>query len=342
MGRRLKIETLIINQKQVPNLISMKECIQLMETTLKELSLGNALQPLRTVIPIEEKKVIGLMPSYLKNLNICGIKSLTVFSDNHGTKYDAHQGVILLHSATNGYLKAIVDATSITGIRTAAASGVATDILSNKDASELAILGAGTQAYAHIEAMLLVRNIKSITVWTPFREECQAFAKKVTDSFGVITSAPKTAAEAVKSADIICTTTPSRNPILMGRWVKKGAHINAIGACSPDTRELDSDLVASSKVFVDRIESTLNESGDLLIPIKEGLIGENHILGEIGNILTQKIAGRTSKNEITLFKGLGLAIEDLATANFVYEKALQTNTGISTYIGGERFLNKEE
>jgi ornithine cyclodeaminase len=207
---------------------------------------------------------------------------------------------------------AIVDASEITAIRTAATSAVATKLLAREGASDLAILGSGVQARTHLEAMLLARRIQRVRLWSPNPDHARRFAERETQRHGIKVEAKGTAKEAVAEADIICTTTAAREPVLMGKWIAPGAHVNAVGSSVPFTRELDTAAVVKARLFVDRRESTVNEAGDFLFPKKEGAIGDDHIQGEIGEILLGQVVGRASAAEITLFKSLGLAVEDLA------------------------------
>lgn len=314
---------LYINKDEVTNLLTMNSCIQVMEEALLELANGKAIQVLRSVFPINNGNVLGQMPGYLEGKGILGTKVITVFPNNHSQSLPSHQGVVLLFDATNGALKAVVDGSEITAIRTAAVSALATNQLARKNAEVLCILGAGTQARTHLEAMLAVRPIKLVEIWNRNYQNAVLFKEEMELKFNVSIITCSTAEEAVTDADIICTVTSSKEPILKGAWVKEGAHVNAIGACQPNDRELDSELIKKSKFYVDSIDSAQNESGDYLIPLKEGVIEQNYISGEIGELLINKKAGRVSETDITIFKSLGLAIEDIAAADFIYEEIVR-------------------
>ncbi len=199
-----------------------------------------------------------------------------------------------------------------------------------------AILGSGVQAKSHLAAMLEARPVKRVRVWSRNAEHTQRFAERASKRYGISVEAANSVQSAVDGADIICTTTSAPEPILQGHWIASGAHINAVGSSVPFTRELDTAAIVKSKMFVDRRESTINEAGDFLFPKKEGAITDDHILGEIGDILLEKIKGRITHDEITLFKSLGLAIEDLASANHIYKKAVEQGVGISVELGGGR------
>jgi ornithine cyclodeaminase len=328
---------LIINQTEVPQLLPMNECIGVMERALMALARGEAILPLRPVLWLPEKVgALGMMPSYLQDINALGLKAISVFPGNHGTEFDSHQGVVLLFEAQHGQLLAIADATSITAIRTAAVSAVATQLLARKDAGDLAILGSGTQARTHLEAMLLVRPIRRVRVWSQHLENATKFAERESQRHNLKIEVRPDARSTVVGADLICTTTSATQPVLMGEWLAAGAHINAVGSSVPFTRELDTAAVVKSRLFVDRRESTLNEAGDFLFPKKEGALGDDHIQGEIGEILIGKITGRQASNDITLFKSLGLAIEDLASAQHIYAQAQAKGIGAWLPLGGSR------
>jgi ornithine cyclodeaminase len=315
----------------------MNECIDVMAEALKSLVRGNDILPLRSIMWLPQKKgALGLMPAYAHDLKVMGVKVVSVFPGNEGTEYDSHQGTVMIYETEHGRLLAIIDAGEITGIRTAATSGVATRLLAREDAGSLAILGSGVQARQHLDAMLAVRNVARVSVWSRTPENARRFSENGTRKYGIPIDIKETAEAAVKDADIICTTTASPEPILCGKWIANGSHINAVGSSVSFTRELDTDAVVGSHLFVDRRESTLNEAGDFLTPKKEGAIGDDHILGEIGEILLGKLEGRKSSTEITLFKSLGLAVEDVAAAEYIYHRALEKGAGKRVELGGSR------
>jgi len=331
------MKVLIVNQSEVGRLLPMKECIAVMRETLAAVERGEAILPLRPVLRMPDKGgALGMMPSYLGNIDAVGLKVITVFHGNHGTKYDSHQGAVLLFETSHGQLLSIMDASSITGIRTAAVSAVATQLLAREDATKLAILGSGVQAKTHFAAIVEARSITSASVWSRNAGHAQQFAERESARYGIPVVAIATVEEAVRGADIICTTTGAREPILKGEWIAPGTHINAVGSSIAVARELDANAVKRSRLFVDRRESTLNEGGDFLIAKQEGVVSDDHILGELGQILLGKIEGRKSTEEITLFKSLGLAVEDLASANHIYKKAIDAGVGTYVELGGER------
>jgi ornithine cyclodeaminase/alanine dehydrogenase-like protein (mu-crystallin family) len=257
---------------------------------------------------------------------------------NHGTPIDAHQGAVLLFEAEHGRLLAILDATTVTAIRTAAVSAVATRLLAREDAGELAILGAGTQGRMHLEAMSVVRPVRHVHVWSRTTEHARALAQLAREKFDLPAEVCSTPSQAVERASIVCTTTAAATPVLEGSWLRPGTHVNAVGACIPTTRELDTEAVRRARLYVDRRESALAEPGDILMPLREGAIGTDHIVAEIGELLIEggERLRRRNDDEVTLFKSLGLAVEDLAAAHHVYRKAQAGGAGNWIALGGAR------
>ncbi len=337
------MKTLIADQKLVTEIFPMEEAIPTMRRALTMLAEGEVVMPLRSYLALPGgEAVMGLMPSYVGGLEAVGVKVIAAFPANFGTEYDTHQGVVLFFDAEHGLLRAIVDATSITAIRTAAVSGLATDLLAGPDAADLAIIGAGTQAHTHLQAMRAVRPVRRVRVYSVPAESATVFAERESRRTGMPVEAVATAEEAVTGADLICTTTTASQPVVQGAWVKPGAHVNAVGAYTPTTRELDSDLVARARLYADRRESLLNEAGEFLIPKSEGRFGDEHIVGEIGEVLTGKAPARTSPDQITLFKSLGIAIEDLASAHRIHEIASERGLGTWVELGGRHFGSADQ
>ena len=328
---------LILSQADVVRLLPMAACIDVMAATLASLARGEAILPLRTVILIPQSSdAFAVMPGFLGDPKTIGAKIITVYPGNHGTEFDSHQGAVLLFDPQNGSLSALLDATAITTIRTAAVSAVATRLLARETASKLAIIGSGVQAHAHIEAMCAVRPIKSLRVWSRNTEHARGLVKAARERFELDAEVSPTAADAVQDAEIVCTATSARTPVLNGEWLAPGAHVNAIGASQASARELDSTAVIRSRLYVDRRESALKEPGDILVPLHDGDIGPEHIVGEIGEVLIERVEGRRDSQEITLFKSLGLAVEDLASASYVYAEALRVDAGVHVELGGAR------
>ncbi len=326
---------LIINQSEVRRLLPMRECIEVMAGAFTALSRGEAILPLRPVLWLPEKVgALGMMPAYLAGIKSMGLKVVSVFPGNHGTEYDSHQGAVLLFETEHGRFLAVIDASEVTAIRTAAVTGLATRLLARGDAGDIAILGSGVEARTHLEAMLAVCKPRRIRVWSRNEEHARQFALRESRRLAVEVEPVTQAEGAVAGADIICTTTSAKEPVLQGRWLTPGMHINAIGSSVSFTRELDTAAVVRSRLFVDWRESTLNEAGDFLFPKAEGAIGDDHIQGEIGEVLLGRAIGRRSPEDITLFKSLGLAIEDVAAARYIYEKAIEKGVGLAVDLSG--------
>jgi alanine dehydrogenase len=318
----------VINRAEVQKLLPMDAAIDIMAQALKLLAGGQLVMPPRAVMWLPDKTgVLGTMPSYSAASKVIGLKAITVFPENRKVGYDSHQGVVMLFEAQHGRLLAIIDAGEITAIRTAAVSGVATRLLARPDAGHLLILGSGVQARKHLEAMLLVRKIRRVVVWNPSPGSARRFAEAESKRCGMPIAVQESNRADVSGADIICTVTPSLDPVLFGESIQSGAHINAVGACQPHARELDTTAVVKSRLFVDSRESAMNESGDFLFPKKEGAIGDGHIVGEIGELALGEIKGRKSDDEITLFESLGLAVEDLIAAEYIYRQAAEKGIG---------------
>lgn len=335
--RGVAVEVLILDQSEVRRLLPMEECIGVMAEALRSMAAGRAVLPLRSIVWLPgETGALATMPAYLEDPRALGVKVITVFPGNLGTELDAHQGAVLLFETEHGRPLAIADATEITAIRTAAVSGAATRALAREDAGDLAILGSGTQARTHLEAMRVVREIRRVRVWSRNPDHARRFAERASEAHGVAVEPMGSAQEAVDGADLICTTTSSREPVLRGAWVRAGAHINAVGFSGPGGRELDTEAVVRSLLFVDRRESALNEAGDVMVPLAEGAIGEGYIRGELGEVLLGRVAGRTSPEEVTLFKSVGLAIEDVAALHHLHRRALEAGGGTRVELGGRR------
>jgi ornithine cyclodeaminase len=302
------LKVLILSEHEVEELLTMEECIAVMEDALAALARGEVHNPLRQIVRAPAAPgLLGLMPAWRSSgTPYYGLKEVCVFPENPKRGLDTHVGAVILHSGETGEPLAFMNASAITAIRTAAVSAVATKLLAREDACELVILGKGVQAKKHAEAIPLVRDI------------CEVRMCGRGDDIE----------NAVRGADIIVTATSSREPILKREWLRPDVHINAVGSSIAAARELDGATVAAASLFVDRRESTLNESGDYLFALKEGAIaGPEHIRAELGEILIGSAEGRKSYDEITLFKSLGLAVEDLASAAFLYEKARRDGRG---------------
>jgi len=296
-------EPLYLNEEQVKKHLRMADLIPAMEKALIDFSSGKVTQPVRSVINVDPPGgFLGLMPALTPDG--LGLKAVTFYPSNAGRGIPTHMATIFLCDPETGGPLAIMDGRLITEMRTAAVSAAATKLLAPRDATILAILGSGVQAHSHVEALRLVRNFEEIRVWSPTKEHAERFAKEI--------GATATSVEqAISGADVIVTATNSKTPVLKGLWLKPGCHVNAVGACRPDWRELD-DEAMSNVVFVDSREGATKESGDVM------LSGAN-IHAELGEALAGKVPPRT--NETTIFKSLGMAVEDIAAAMLVYRSA---------------------
>lgn len=323
------MSVVILNEDDVHQLLPMNECVEVMERAFVALARGEVEQPLRTIFrPPKIKGVMAMMPTFRGGETpLFGLKAICVVPGNAAIGKDAHQGAVILFDGATGEVRAIANASAITAIRTAAVSGLATKRLANPDASSLAIIGAGVQARTHLQAIACVRKLERVRIAASRKENAERFVDSMKSQVECELEAVDNPEAAVRDADIIVTVTTSREPVVHREWLAPGAHINAIGTFSPKARELDTATMASSSIFVDRRESAFNEAGDYLIAAGEGAIGPDHILAELGEVLVGQHAGRTSADEITVFKSLGLAMEDLAAAEHCYRKALDQNRG---------------
>jgi ornithine cyclodeaminase len=292
------------------------------------LSNGGADVPLRTVMQLPGgRNFFGVMPGYLQDPRGLGAKIITIFPDNAKLGLASHVGLVLLFDTQTGFPLAVMDAAEITAIRTAAASAVATRALARKDASHLAVLGTGEQAATHLESIAKVRSLRTVRLWGRSIEKTARFAAEHGPRLSLTIEVSKTAEEAVKGADIICTVTASPEPVLNGVWLARGAHVNLVGSSRLNSREADDDVVAGSRFFVDSRTSARAEAGELKHAIDAGLVSESHVLGEIGEVLSGKVVGRTGNHDITVYKSLGVAAQDLAAAHVIYDRAMHDGIG---------------
>jgi ornithine cyclodeaminase/alanine dehydrogenase-like protein (mu-crystallin family) len=327
------MKILVLENRQIRELLPITECIELMADALEALARGEVYQPLRTIVrPPEARGLLGLMPAYRGGeRGAFGLKAICVFPENPAKGKDAHQGAVMLFSRETGELLALMNASEITAIRTAAISAVATRLLAREDAQQLAIIGAGVQARTHLIAVAAVRDIRHARVAARNVEHANQLVREMQPKVAFPIEPVGTNEEAVRGAELIVTATSSLEPVINRDWISPGAHINAIGTHSPNSREIDGATMAAARIFTDRRESALNEAGDYLLAAKEGFVTSESILGEIGELLIGTKTGRTSATEITLFKSLGLAIEDVVSADYLYQKAKSQNAG--TWIG---------
>jgi ornithine cyclodeaminase/alanine dehydrogenase-like protein (mu-crystallin family) len=322
------VEIRILRAADVQSLLPMAQCIELMHRTMIAVSEGRAVLPLRSILVMPgERGLMGNMPGYLGDPECFGVKLVSLMPRNKPPHYSSHVGVVLLFEAEHGQPVALLDAAEITAIRTAAASGLATRLLARPQASDLGILGAGEQARSHLEAMLIVRQLRRIRVWARDRAKAAAFAKSEGARHGVTIEVTETPRDAVEGAEIICTVTKAREPILEGQWIAPGAHLNVVGSSVATAAEIDTAAVVRSCFFVDCRSSTITEGGEYLRALRAGAITPEHIRAEIGEVANGSKVGRTSADDITLYKSLGIAPQDLASAHFVLQKARERGVG---------------
>ena len=318
----------ILRAADVHALLPMPECIELMHRTMGAVSAGRVVLPLRSILVMPgDTGMMGNMPGYLGEPECFGVKLISLMPRNKPPQYSSHLGIVLLFEVEHGQPVAMLDGAEITAIRTAAASGLATRLLAKPDASNLAILGAGEQASSHLAAMLCVRKLRRVRVWGRDPEKARAFAAAESEKHGINVEVAPTPRDAVSGADIICTVTKAREPLLLGEWLTPGAHLNVVGSSIAATAEIDTPAVVKSRFFVDYRESTINEGGEYLRALKAGAITEEHILGEIGEVANGSKVGRRSPSDVTLYKSLGIAPQDLASAHYVLERARAAGIG---------------
>jgi ornithine cyclodeaminase len=316
-----------LSREDVEGLLDMRTCIDTMRGAFLAVAVGKVQAPARTVIRVEEQGgFFGAMPVYAAGYGSAA-KVMTIYPGNHDAGIASHQGYILLFAEEHGEPIALVEAGSITELRTAAVSGLATEILANSDAETLCILGSGVQARSHVKAMCCVRDIRSIQVWSRTREHAEKFGSWARSETAIETAVRGTAEGALEGADVVCTVTAAKDPVVSSAWLTSGCHVNAVGSFTPTARELDSETIQSASLFVDSKASALAESGDVLIPVAEGVIDSEHIQAELAALVTSESGGRQSPAELTVFKSLGLAVEDLAASRAVFDRAVVAGVG---------------
>lgn len=318
----------ILSGKQIRDAISMKDVIDAMRTAFIELSAGRAEMPIRAHISIAQPEGTALfMPSYMKPTEMIGIKTVTLFEDNRKHSIPYIQGMVCLFDGNNGRPRAVLDGMTITALRTGAASGLATELLARKNSSTCAVFGAGVQGRTQLEAVCAVRDIKKATIYDPFAAASVNFAEEMEEQLNVEITVATTAKQTVRDADIVCCATLSETPVFSDEDLPDGVHINAVGSYKPHVQEVPEEMVLRSRLYVDHRDSALEETGDLIIPIHKGTITEQHIVAELGEVAAGKAPGRNSDNEITFFKSVGVAVQDLAAAAVTLGKAEELNIG---------------
>ncbi|MGD0386534.1 MAG: ornithine cyclodeaminase family protein [Solirubrobacteraceae bacterium] len=322
----------VLGEEQVNEHLAFGECIEAMAAALGSLARGEAQMPLRSVLRGDGSAgMLGLMPAYRGGEHpVYSLKSVCIFPANPGLGLDAHQGTVTLFDGETGRPTAILNASALTSIRTAAVSALATRLLARAEAASLAILGSGVQARAHLRALMLVRAFRAVRIHSPNAEHAGAFAATGRAEFGddVRFEACASAREALEGADVVVTATNSRTPVLERDWLADGAHVNAVGASIPSARELDVATVAAAELFVDSRESAANEAGEYRLARSDGAIGEDHIRAELGEVAIGAHPGRSGEGALTVFRSLGLAVEDLAAAELAVANARRAGAGV--------------
>lgn len=320
----------IITRSDVERLLPVAACVDVMRSAMLETSRANVTLPIRQFMPIPDSSgKLAIMPGTLGAPACFGIKLVCKYDRPHDDPLGTHVGMVMLFDSDKGVPLAMIEGSSLTAIRTSAASALATDILARKNAARVAIIGNGEQAMRHVHAMRAVREIEHFTVWGRDPARTEAFAEKVAEDTGIETATASNVESAVAHADIICTTTSAKEPILFGKHLKPGQHINLVGAAIPTAAEADDEAVARSRFYVDYHDAAMAAAGELLGAISRGIISEDHIVGEIGNVIDGTAPGRSDDGEITIYKSLGVASQDLAAAHAIWKMAEADNSGAS-------------
>jgi ornithine cyclodeaminase/alanine dehydrogenase-like protein (mu-crystallin family) len=324
----LPVDIRVLRGHEVRALLPMSECVELMHRTMIAVSEGRAVLPLRSVLVMPGGRgMMGNMPGFLADPECFGIKLVSLMPHNKPPLYSSHLGLVILFESEHGRPVALLEAAEITAIRTAAASGLATRLLAREDAGDLTLLGAGEQAQSHLAAMLAVRALRRVRVWARDSTKAAAFAAAESARHGIAIETSTTVQKAVAGADIICTLTKAREPILLGDWLAAGAHLNVVGSSIATNAEIDTATVVKARFFVDYRDSTIHEGGEYLRALRANAITADHILGEIGEVANGSKVGRRSASDVTLYKSLGIAPQDLASAHYVLEKARARGIG---------------
>jgi len=319
---------LLLTEADLARVLEMRALIPAMREALRRFSSGDVVQPVRSTLRIEPAGgYYAPMPAYLRDGRggALGLKSVAFFPGNAGAR-PTHLATVLLLDPATGELLALLDGRLITEMRTAAVTAVSVELLARPDARRLAMLGSGVQARSHLRALALVRPPASVRVWSPTAEHARRFAREMADEAACPIEPAASVAEAVAGADIVVAVTSARKPVLEGAHLEPGMHVCAVGASTPDRRELDAEAVARCRVFVDSRAAARIEAGDLLMAEAEGRVGADHVVAELGEVAAGA-PGRGGPEEITLFKSLGLAVEDVASARLACERARELGIG---------------
>lgn len=318
---------ILLTEADVREVLPMPDLIDAMETALAEYSERRVQQPLRVMLTVGPSNFFGVMPAFVPASGALATKLVTVFPGNVAAGLPSHLATILLLDPATGAPQAILDGRYITEARTAAVSAVSAKLLAPPDAARVAIIGSGVQARSHLEALAHVRPIREVRVWSPTPARREAFAREMQPLTGAAIQPVDTPERAVRGADLIALVSAAHEPVVRSEWIGEGAHVCAVGACRPDQREMDTALVCRARVFVDSMEGALAEAGDLVIPIREGAFAADRIAGELGQVLAGRIDGRTTASQVTVFKSLGMAVEDAAAAHLAYRRATERGLG---------------
>jgi alanine dehydrogenase len=317
----------LLTEFDVRTVLSMDDLIDTMERALVQFSAGQATQPLRTIVDVGGRGFYGVMPAAISSPPALGTKLVSVFPGNARANLPTHLATIVLVDPDTGELLTIMDGRFITEARTAAVSAVSTRLLARDDATRVGIVGSGVQARSHLEALDHVRRLTEIRAWSPNEDRLAAFVREMRHRTSAHLLPALSAREAVDGADIVVLATGAREPVVESGWIADGAHVCAVGACRPDQREMDTALVRRARLVVDSRAGALAEAGDIVIPMREGAFDASHIAAELGEVATGQAPGRTSRAEVTIFKSLGMAVEDVAAAQLAYERATARGLG---------------
>ncbi len=325
------MDILVLTQADVEALLPVDECLAVMEQAFAALARGQVVQPMRVMVrPPDGRGLMLAMPAHMTPEGAApfyGLKAVLVHEGNRALEKETHQGAVLLFSGETGEPLAVMNAAAITARRTAAVSALATRLLARADAGDLAIVGTGVQARSHLAGMSAVRQLRRVRVAGRTPEHVEQFVADCAPGAPYPVEAAESVEAAVRGADLIVTATSAREPVLRREWIAPGAHLNAVGAFTPTTREVDQATVAAARVFVDQREAALREAGDLLLPMQAGAFGPEHIQAELSELVSGQKPGRAAPDEITLFKSLGLPVEDAAAADYVYRQAVEHGVG---------------
>ena len=311
-----------IDRDEISRRLTYEVCIPIVREAMIAFSAGHTRQHLRSIIPLADGRAFGIMPGAMGERAPFGAKLISVYPENFAKGRQSHQGLVVLFDPDDGAPVCVVHAGEITAIRTAAASAVATDALARRGARRLAILGYGEQALTHARAIAKVRELERITVWGRKPDLAEAFATRLGAELGLPTKACADVQTTVAGADIICTVTAAREPILMSAWVEPGTHLNLVGSSAAGSAEVDNDLVVRARFVADSREGVLRQGGEFLLAKAAGLIGDEHIVAEIGQVLAGEIEGRQSHDQVTVYKSLGHVVQDLSSAWALYTQAI--------------------